>query len=190
MTSTRTYIKNSWLDEFRIPEGILPSFEDVWDEHPEEKAVVIMYGNEISCPRWQQSYMNDYTFTGMAHEKKSLPKIFEPVLGWVNNLGYGKFNQVMLNWYENGHHYIGTHADSTVQLEKDSEIVSISLGATRKFRIRDNNKIVKDIELKNFDTVVMGGIFQDELKHEIVKVNGKKGEMVKKRINITFRKFK
>ena len=35
----------------------------------------------------------------------------------------------------------------------------------------------------------MGGDFQKEFTHEIVKVSGKKGENVGKRINLTFRQF-
>jgi len=37
--------------------------------------------------------------------------------------------------------------------------------------------------------MVMGGKFQKEFKHEIVKINGKKGENTAKRISITFRQF-
>lgn len=71
-----------------------------------------------------------------------------------------------------------------------SPILSLSFGATRKFRIRDkNDKIIKDIDLHDSDIIVMCGNMQKEFKHEIVKVSGEKGAKVGKRINITFRQF-
>ena len=79
----------------------------------------------------------------------------------------------------------------TNQLIKDSAIVSISIGATRKFRIKPKLfKIYQDYDLKSGDVIVMGGNMQKEFKHEIVKVTGKKAALISKRINITFRQFK
>ncbi len=35
------------------------------------------------------------------------PDAMTPILDWVNGLGIGCFNQMWINWYQNGHHYIG-----------------------------------------------------------------------------------
>lgn len=90
----------------------------------------------------------------------------------------------------NGLHYIGTHRDDEKQLIKGSPIVTISLGEERKFRIRENSiKIVKDVMTKNGIVLVMGGNFQKDFKHEIVKINVEKGKKVNLRISITLRQF-
>ena len=44
---------------------------------------------------------------------------------------------MLLNWYDAAQrHYIGAHRDSTVGLVSGAPIVTISLGATRTFRLR------------------------------------------------------
>lgn len=182
----------SWLDMGQLSEDIELDFNQLWDIHPQEKGIVKIYGKTLEIPRWQESYIKPYFFSGMYHGGGKLPKILEKLLVWVNNLGYDEFNQVMLNWYKNGNHYIGAHSDDESQLEKNSSIVSISLGQERKFRVRDkeDSDIILDIDLPDRRVIVMGGSFQKELTHEIVKVNGKKGQSLSCRINITFRKFK
>ena len=90
---------------------------------------------------------------------------------------------------------LGPHSDDETQLKKDSCILSISLGETRKFRISEKGKKKKecgvlDILLHHGDVIVMKGKMQSFYKHEIVKVNGEKGKKMGRRINLTFRKFK
>lgn len=188
----REYISSeSWLDSCMLPEKIgEEEFLEMWNLHPKEKGKVMVYG-EKEIPRYQQSYLRDYTFSGVNSVSLPLPLIFKKYLDWVNSIPeyQGKFNQVLLNWYE-GCHYIGRHSDSESQLMPNSPIVTISLGAERTFRIRNReNKIVKDVITKDGLVLVMGGKFQKEFKHEIVKITGKKAETIGRRISITFRQF-
>jgi alkylated DNA repair dioxygenase AlkB len=126
----------------------------------------------------------------MKHEKLPVPELFLPFFLWASSLGYGKFNQMFVNWYKDGNHYIGKHSDDEKQLRKDSPIVSVSLGATRKFRIRKKGeKGFRDILLPHGTVIVMGGKFQKEFTHEVPKIIGEKGKKVGPRINITFRQF-
>lgn len=184
--------ENTWLDCGSLPEDIELDFDSLWKLHPDEKGKVKIYGKIIETPRWQESYIQPYYFSGMNCGGGELPDILRPLLDWINNLGYGEFNQVMLNWYKNGNNYIGSHSDDESQLKKDSSIISISLGQERIFRIRDkkDKTILFDIDLPDRELLIMGGKFQKELLHEIVKVNGKKGQKMSPRINITFRQFK
>lgn len=166
-------------------------FDLLWNLHPAEAGKVKIYGKILDVPRYQKTYGKDYTFSGIVHKGEKIPKEFQQYLDWVNTLGYGKYNQVFVNWYENGSRYIGKHRDSEHEIIKDSPIVSISLGATRVFRLRDysTNKILRDVKLNNGDVVVMGGKFQTELTHEIPKITGKAAEKIGPRINLTFRQF-
>ena len=158
--------------------------------HPSDYGKVTLWGKTSDTPRYVQSYGSDYTYTGMNHQGIAIPPSLFQLKEWLENR-YGSFQQVLLNWYENGHKYIGSHADNEPQIKKRSPIVSITLGATRKFRIRKNKtkEIVYDLDIPDRTIVVMCGKFQEELKHEIVKVNGEKGEQVGPRINITMRQF-
>lgn len=114
-------------------------------------------------------------------------------LAWANkSTDLGIFNQVLINWYKDGNHYIGKHSDNEAQIIKESPIMSISLGSTRSFCVRKktNNKIVLDIEMPNNSYIVMCGAMQQNYFHEVPKVSGKNAINIGKRINITMRQFK
>jgi alkylated DNA repair dioxygenase AlkB len=184
--------ETSWVDSGVIPATLEYDFEDLWSLHPDEYSEVKMMGRVVKTPRWQQTYGKAYFYTGMEHKALDLPEEFEPFLEWANSLGYGgTFNQVLINWYASGEHYIGPHSDNTKPLVKDSPIVSISLGQTRTFRITDSKtkEVVMDVEMPDKSYLVMGGKMQDFFKHEVLKVTGKRGQEMGRRINITFRQF-
>ena len=203
----KTYLSDdSWYLIDVLPDHLIPSpdqFEQMWNQHPEERGKVIIYGQEKTIPRYQQSYLQSYKFSGVESKAKDLPAIFQPYLDWCNltyNLTHNltppdlsprySYNQVLLNWYH-PEHYIGTHWDDESQLVPNSPIATISFGQSRKFRIRDREKkIVKDIQTGHGTVLIMGGKFQKEFKHEIVKVTGKKLESMDRRISFTARIFK
>jgi DNA ligase (NAD+) len=184
--------ENSWIDSGVLPSNLLNvPFDSLWNLHPKEAGKVMMYGKLLDVPRWQKTYGKDYKFSGIVHKGEKIPKEFQQYLDWVNTLGYGEFNQVFVNWYKDGTHYIGKHRDSEHEIIKDSAIVSISFGETRIFRLRNykTNEIVRDIKMTNGDVLVMGGKFQTELTHEVPKITGKNASLIGPRINLTFRQF-
>jgi alkylated DNA repair dioxygenase AlkB len=98
-----------------------------------------------------------------------------------------RYNALFFNWYKDGNDYISAHRDDEKDLETNSNIASISFGATRTFRIRDykTKKIVKDFNLTNGSLFIMGGDFQKEFTHEVPNTK----ECDARRINITCCKF-
>ena len=186
----------SWIIQGKVPDELFANnnpkaFEDLWDLHPVEFNKVKMMDKVVSTPRWQQSYNKPYYFTGMLHEALPTPPVVNPFLEWANSMGHGEYNQILINWYENGHHYIGAHSDDEGQIVKLSPIVSISIGAERVFRIRSKFKrtMVMDIPMPSGTYLIMGGNMQKHFLHEVPKINGMKGEAIGKRINLTFRQF-
>ena len=183
----------SYMDIGMLPDYISDyCFDTLWNIHPHDYGEIKIYGKVIKTPRWQQAYGRSYNFSGMNHVALDLPKEFQLFLDFVNSLDYGQFNQILINWYENGLHSIGKHSDDERSLVPGSPIISISLGETRTFRLRKKctDGIFKDIELTDRMLVVMGDDFQKEFTHEIPKVTGKKGEELGRLISITFRQFK
>ena len=198
LIESRTYLtKDSWIDMSKLKKGLI-TFDEIWDicPPPEDRGKIMMMGKLLDVPRFQKSYGISYKFSKVNHIAEPIPDFLSDLHEWVNTkLGYGSFNQLLINWYVNGHHYIGKHSDDETQLIPGSPIVSISLGAERKFRMRPREKSngktsYHDFNLVSGDIIVMGGKTQKEFTHEIVKVSGVKGENVGKRINITFRQFK
>jgi len=170
----------------KLPFSVSPEeIKAIWQLKPEFRGEVMMYGKLIAIPRCQQSYLRDYKFSGVSHAALELPVELEPFLKLVNSLELGEFNHALANWYENGHDYIGSHADSEKQLVKGSPVVTISLGATRTFRVRQQGKIVQDFPADHGSVLVMCGEFQKELKHEIPKTM----KVHSRRVSLTFRQF-
>ncbi len=77
---------------------------------------------------------------------------------------------------------MGWHADD--EPEMGNVIGSLSLGATRKFRIRHNTtREIKTFAVKNGTLIIMAGRMQQFWKHDVPKTKEHVGE----RINLTFR---
>ena len=115
-------------------------FDLLWELIPEEKHKVRMGGRLVEVPRYSQSYLRNYSYTGNIARAKPLPDILRPFLNYAREYDE-RFNQILVNWYEDGHNYIGPHSDDERQLIQNSPIMSISLGQERKFRIRNKRTV-------------------------------------------------
>lgn len=207
-THTIRLSKNSYIVSGKIPSHVFPDFEEMLSLREELPDTVIMMGKPVLTPRFVSHYLKPYYYTGRVHEANPLPATLVPLLNWANgnlltsdtvktnekDAGGGKanFNQVLVNYYMNGTHYIGKHSDDERQLVPGYPIFSASFGQTRTFRIRskDDDSIVRDISMNDGTYILMCGDMQKEFKHEVPKVLGKKAEELSPRINVTFRVFK
>jgi alkylated DNA repair dioxygenase AlkB len=96
----------------------------------------------------------------------------------------GEYNYCLLNRYRSGSDSVGWHADD--EREMGNVIGSLSLGATRKFRIRHNTtRDIKTFQVSNGTLIIMAGTMQQFWKHEVPKTKENVGE----RINLTFRRI-
>ena len=96
----------------------------------------------------------------------------------------GQYNYCLLNRYRSGADSVGMHADDEPGM--GNVIGSLSLGATRTFRIRHNmTKETKSFPVSNGTLIIMAGTMQQFWKHEVPKTTQNVGE----RINLTFRKI-
>jgi alkylated DNA repair dioxygenase AlkB len=94
----------------------------------------------------------------------------------------GTYNYCLMNRYRNGSDSMGWHADD--EPEMGSIIGSLSLGATRKFRIRHNiTRETRTFLVTSGTLIIMSGTMQQFWQHEVPKTKLPVGE----RINLTFR---
>lgn len=93
-------------------------------------------------------------------------------------------NYCLLNRYRTGSDSMGWHADD--EPEMGGVIGSLSLGATRKFRIRHNiTRETQTFPAGNGTLIIMAGTMQQFWQHEVPKTKRNVGE----RINLTFRQI-
>ena len=96
----------------------------------------------------------------------------------------GEYNYCLLNRYRNGQDSMGMHADD--EPEMGNVIGSLSLGATRMFRIKHNKtKESMSFQVGHGSLIIMAGTMQQFWKHEIPKTKENVGE----RINMTYRRI-
>ena len=96
----------------------------------------------------------------------------------------GKYNYCLLNRYRSGQDSMGMHADD--EPEMGDVIGSLSLGATRTFRIRHNTtKETLKFPLGHGSLIIMAGTMQQYWKHGIPKTK----LPVEERINLTYRQI-
>jgi len=152
-----------------------------------------LYGKSVKTPRDIVFYSDvsiGYRFSGNIIKSKKLTDPLKKILENVNEYiakFTGKtpdFNGILINKYPSGSSYIGPHSDDERSLSEVG-VITVSLGETRKFRIRDKfiGNVVKDIEVCHGDVYWMTGDFQKEFTHEIPKEANKK-----QRISLTFRR--
>jgi alkylated DNA repair dioxygenase AlkB len=89
----------------------------------------------------------------------------------INDAFNTQYNAILINEYEDGNQYIGAHSDNEENLSPKAGVISLSYGASRKFRTRDKKtkNIVSDFNTQNNQIVQMKGNFQNEFTHEIPK---------------------
>jgi len=94
----------------------------------------------------------------------------------------GEYNYCLMNRYRSGADSMGWHADD--EPEVGDIIGSLSLGATRKFRIRHNEtRQTMVFEAGHGTLIMMSGTMQQYWQHEVPKTK----KIVGERINLTFR---
>ncbi len=189
----------SWVDSFLLPDDLKlnqAEFDALWALHPDKMGKVKLFNKEHETPRWQQSYGQSYRFSGLEHAALPLPASVQRYLDYANTLPQygGQFNMALLNWYQDGRHHIGYHADDESQMRKspsgETHVFSLSFGQQRPLSLKPKKEGRElKVEMANNSVVVMGGLCQKTHKHAVLKVAGKKGERMGRRINVTFRAF-
>jgi alkylated DNA repair dioxygenase AlkB len=182
----------------------------LWTFIPDREAHVMMFGKLVAVPRKQQVYGSmGYRFSGVMHDAVPVPAELQCYMTYANrvcapHLPAGRqFNMMFVNWYVDGHSYIGFHSDDESQLYKSEQgetlVFSLSFGASREFVLQARDTVgasptaaarnVK-LTLAHHDVILMGGLCQTTHKHAVPKLSGKKAASVGRRVNITFRIFK
>jgi alkylated DNA repair dioxygenase AlkB len=125
-----------------------------------------------------------YTYGGQTHPPKPFPDHIQAILQDVQRASGTAFDSLLLNLYRDGSDSVDWHDDSKDHVPH-SAIASLSLGASRVFKLRTKDRTQSEaITLNSGDLVIMGGTFQEHWQHAVPKRKNVDGE----RINLTFRR--
>ena len=147
----------------------------------------LFYGRPIK--RGVCSMGKDYAFSGIVMKAQPWDKQILALMNRINELHGTSFNACLLNYYPDGTTAgISKHSDDEKELVAPVIVVSVSLGETCNFILRNKQDIseVVPVPLKDGDVLVMGAGTQANYTHEIPKKLYNKGG----RISLTFREFK
>lgn len=150
---------------------------------------IVLWGKEHLQPRlsaWYGDANTRYTYSGVVLTPlpwtDTLLRIREDI---EESTGH-RFNSVLLNLYRDENDSVGWHSDAEPELGRMPVIASLSLGATRTFRLRNRKrKELKpvSIELGDGSLLLMAGPTQHHWQHTVPKERTARG----RRINLTFR---
>ena len=148
---------------------------------------VIIFGRPRLVPRlvaWHGDRGARYTYSGVSHEPLPWTDALLAIRGRVESLSGHRYNSVLLNLYRDGRDGMGWHADDEPELGRDPVIASVSLGATRRFRLRHRRRRdTVPLDLGHGSLLLMQGPTQHHWMHAVPKTSRPVGE----RINLTFR---
>jgi len=177
--------------------GYIPSFIDphVADDLLQEiddslrfsRPSIRMYGRTTQLPRsvaWIADNQLSYGYAGISTEPMPWPVFLMPTRFAIETRTGYPFNSVLVNRYEDGNDTVGWHSDDEPELGPAPIIASLSLGATRRFLLR--NKHTKEtfrFDLAHGDLLLMLGECQTEFTHSVPRTR----KVVAPRVNLTFR---
>lgn len=178
------HLVRSWLPRVAADELFAALQEEItWERHR-----LKLFGREVDAPRlscWVGDANAVYKYSGARFAPRPWTPALFSLRASVSNACSADFNSVLANLYRDGNDAMGWHSDDEQELGAVPIIASLSLGATRRFRLRDkrdpSNTAV--LELGNGDLLRMAGATQRHYKHDLPRTRMAVGA----RINLTFR---
>lgn len=163
-------------------------FSELQSSIPWQQHQLLMFGRELKEPRLS-CWMGDqaYRYSGKTRAPEPWQPLVRDICQRVSTICEQPFNGVLLNYYRDGQDSMGWHGDNEAILGKDPTIASLSLGASRRFKLRPNSTaagaVPLELPLSHGSLLVMAGEMQHHWQHALPKM----AACTEPRINLTFR---
>ncbi|WP_426058281.1 alpha-ketoglutarate-dependent dioxygenase AlkB family protein [Hymenobacter sp. B1770] len=154
-----------------------------------EQRNIRIFGQEMPQPRltaWYGDPAARYTYSGLTWNPLPWPQPLLTLRQRVEAATQTSFNSALLNYYRDGRDSMGWHADHEPELGTAPTIASLSLGATRRFRLRPKAGLAHSplgVELPSGSLLLMRAPTQQHWQHALPKT----ARSVGPRLNLTFR---
>ena len=154
-----------------------------------ESDELMMFGKKVITRRkvaWVGDLGCAYIYSGVKKSPQAWSSELLSIKAQVEKLAQSEFNSCLLNFYHDGDDGMGWHSDNEKELDANSPIVSLSLGARRKFAFRHKeDKTTIPLYLENGSALIMRSPTQAFWQHALLKTK----TVSIPRINLTFRKI-
>ena len=145
------------------------------------------FGKRVALPRltaWYGDPGASYGYSGIVNEPLPWTAMLARLRVALEQRAGARFNSVLLNLYRDGSDRMGWHRDNERELGSTPTIASLSFGATRRFRLREQRTRESiDLELASGALLVMRQCSQRDWAHCVPASKQVQGA----RINATFR---
>jgi alkylated DNA repair dioxygenase AlkB len=175
---------------FLGPDEAAAAFAALRGAIPWQTHRIRLFGRTVDSPRlsaWIGDPGTDYRYSGATFAPLPWPPVLLALRGRVAVAAGAAFDSVLANLYRDGRDSMGWHSDDERALGPRPVIASLSLGATRRFRLATRERPVRtlDLDLAAGSLLVMRGDTQRTTRHALPRTARPVGE----RINLTFRRL-
>lgn len=159
-------------------------------ETPWTQPQITVYGRQFAVPRrvaWYGDANAHYRYSGQVHSPLPWTPLLSEIRERVQDQVGQSVNGVLLNLYRDGQDAMGWHSDDEPELGPEPLVVSLNLGATRRFDFRRKGatRIEHSLELVHGSLLVMAGPTQHYWQHQIARTR----KVSEPRLNLTFRQL-
>ena len=161
-------------------------FEHCRQTFPWVQSNIRIFGKRTPIPRLNAWYGDRaYRYSGTSFEPRTWTSELLELKHEIEEASKLSLNCVLANLYRNGQDSMGWHSDDEASLGPQPQIASLSVGATRRFVLRNKQvqKTKVDLDLENGSLMLMLGCTQTRWQHSLPKALRVKDP----RINLTFR---
>ncbi len=171
---------------FLAPAEAAALFAALVADTPWEGHVFRIYGRTVPMPR-RIAWFGDhpYRYSGVTHPAAPMPPAVARLRDRAAAALDHPFNVVLLNLYRDGADSMGWHADDDYEAGDWTGVASVSLGGSRRFRLRRRSSPPAScgVDLPSGSLLFMPPGFQARWQHAVPKTARK----VPPRLNLTFR---
>ncbi len=160
-------------------------------EVPWKQEQITLFGRTHPIPRltcWMGDPGCHYTYSGVRNAIEPWAPRVQELREQLEAVAGCRFNSLLLNRFRNGDDKLDWHADDEPELDPHQPIASLSLGASRSFRLRPrdpaaNGSAPVSLELGHGELLIMDPPTQRHWLHQVPPRRRVKQE----RLNLTFR---
>lgn len=162
-------------------------FDTLMQEVPFKQDDIVLFGQQRKIPRLQAWYGDfPYQYSGLLMQPQPWSQALMTLKSDIENYCQCQFNSALINLYRDNQDSVAWHSDDEAELGRNPVIASLSLGASRDFKLKHKFTDEKHtIPLVEGSLLVMAGETQHYWQHAVLKSKKVAGP----RINLTFRQI-